>query len=187
MVDIEESPLRAFKQNFFSLLQRVVQVDDSVGDKGSQSLAGGEKILVHLGEGNRPGAERFQDAVIFPHLDPEFLGEQFRLHQVGHAQAGARGFIAIGGADAALGRADFGVAFAQLALFVERAMVGQDEMRAVADEQILADLDPDFAQPIDFADERDWVDDDAVADDADLAAAQNAGGNEMEDVFFEDR
>ena len=29
------------------------------------------------------------------------------LHQVGHAQAGARGFVAVGRADAALGGADF--------------------------------------------------------------------------------
>ena len=45
-------------------------------------------------------------------------------------------------------------------------------------------LTPDFAQPVDLADERDRVDHDAVADHADLAAPQNAGGNEMENVFF---
>ena len=53
------------------------------------------------------------------------------LHQIEHAQTGARRFIAIGRADAALGRADFVLAFANLALFVERAVIRQNEMRAV--------------------------------------------------------
>ncbi len=57
-------------------------------------------------------------------------------------------------------------------------------MRAIADEQVLPDLDPDFAQALDFADERDRIDHDAVADDADFAPPQNAGGNEVQDVFF---
>ena len=109
---------------------------------------------------------------------------KFGLHQVGHAQTGARGFVAVGRADAALGRADFRLALAQLALFIERAVIGQDEVRAVADQQVLSDPDAELAQAIDFADERDRVDDDAVADDADLAAPQNAGRNEMQDVFL---
>ena len=63
-------------------------------------------------------------------------------------------------------------------------MIGQDEMRAIADEQILADLDSDLAQTFDLGDERDRIDDDAVADHANLSAPQNAGRNEMQDVFL---
>ena len=111
------------------------------------------------------------------------MGEKLGLHQVGHAQSGAGGLVAVGGADAAFGRADFGFAFALLALLVERAVIGQDEMRAVADEQVLPDLDPDFAQALDFAHERDRVDHDAIPDDAHFSRAQNAGGNEVQDVF----
>ena len=79
-----------------------------------------------------------------------FSREQLGLHQVDHAQTGARGLVAVGRTDAALGRADFALALAQLALFVERAVIRQDEVRAVADEQVSADRDPDFAQAVDF-------------------------------------
>ncbi len=75
------------------------------------------------------------------------------------------------------------MAFAQLALFIEHAVIGQDEMGAIADEQILADGDAHLPQALDLADERDRIDDDAVADHTNLAAAQNAGRNEMEDVL----
>ena len=184
VVDVEESALRAFEQDLLSLLQRVMQIDDGVGDERPQFFAGREKIRVHFREGDRSGAERLQDAVVLLHLGPQFFGEQFGLHQIGHAQAGARGFVAVGGTDAALGRADFGVSLAQLALFIERAVVRQDEVRAIADQQIPADRDADLAKAVDFADERDRVDDDAVADDADLAAPQNAGRDEMQNEFF---
>src|SRR5581483_2715262 len=86
--------------------------------------------------------------------------------------------------DAAFGRADFGAAFAQLALFVERAVIRQDEMRAIADEKVLVDLNAEFAQAFDFADQRDRIDHDAVADDAHFSAAQNSGRDEMQNVFL---
>ncbi len=151
---------------------------------GRSCSPGGEIIGVHFGERERLRAERLEDAVVLPDLGPQFFGEQLGLHQVGHAQTGARGLVAVGRTDAALGRADFRVALAQLALFIERAVIRQDEVRAVADQQIPADLDSDLAQAVDLADERDRIDDDAVADHADFAAPQNAGGNEVQDVFF---
>ena len=85
----------------------------------------------------------------------EFFREQSRLHQIGNAQAGSRGFVAVGGTNAALGRADFRLAFAQLALFIERAMIRQDQVRAIADQQVLADLDSQLSQTIDLRDQRD--------------------------------
>ena len=112
-----------------------------------------------------------------------FFENKLRLHQIGHAQAGPRGLVAVGRPDAALGRADFGAAFAQLALLVEHAVIGQNQMRAIADEQILADRDADLSQAFDFGDERDRIDDHAVADDANFAAPQNAGRNQMQDVL----
>ena len=53
-------------------------------------------------------------------------------------------------------------------------MIRQNQVGAVADEQILVvDLDPDFAQLLDLRKERDWIDNDAVADDANFSAPQN--------------
>ena len=140
---------------------------------------------MHFWQTRRLRAERLQDAVVLLDLGLQFFGEKLGLHQVAHAQAGARGFVAVGRADAALGRADFVFALAQLALFIELAVIRQDEVRAVADQQVLGRyLISELAQAVDFADERDRIDDDAVADHADLSAPQNAGRDEMQDVFL---
>src|SRR2546423_1152591 len=56
-------------------------------------------------------------------------------------------------------------------------------MRAVADQQVLANFDSEFAQSLDLLHQRDWIDDDAVADDASFAAPQNSRGDQMENVF----
>ena len=76
-------------------------------------------------------------------------------------------------------------ALAQLALLIERAVIRQDEVRAVADQQVLGrSLTPTLRSPSISADERDRVDDHAVADDAHLSRAQDAGRDEMQDVFL---
>ncbi len=108
----------------------------------------------------------------------------FGLHEIDHAQAGARGLVAVGGADAALGRADLVAALAQFAGFVEGAMVGQDEVGRFADEQAAGQLDAALFEAFDFADQRDRIDDDAVGDDAFFSRAQDAGGDEVQDEFF---
>ena len=51
-------------------------------------------------------------------------------------QTGARGFVSVGRADAALGGAELLVALELLAPFVDARVVRHDEVRAVADEQI---------------------------------------------------
>ena len=105
------------------------------------------------------------------HFGLQLFREQNRLHQIGDAQSGARGLVAVGRTDAALGRADFRPPFAQFALFVEHAVIRQDQMRAIADEQILADLDAELAQAFDLAHERNRIDHDAVADHATFCRA----------------
>src|SRR5437764_14326706 len=55
-------------------------------------------------------------------------------------------------------------------------------MRAVADEQILPDLNAEFPQALDFGDERNRIDDDSISDHANFAAPQNAGRNEVQNV-----
>ena len=115
-----------------------------------------------------------QDAVVLANFGFEFFRKQNRLHQVGHAQTGAGGFVAVSGTDPPLGCSNFGAAFAPLPLFVEQTVIRQDEMRAVADQQVMVDLDPKFAQAIDFASQKYRIDHDPVADHADFAAAQDS-------------
>src|SRR5947209_8699344 len=62
-------------------------------------------------------------------------------------------------------------------------MIRKDEMSAVANEQVAADMDAEFAQTIDLANQRHWIDDDAVPDDAPFPAPQNSRRNQVQNVL----
>ncbi len=130
------------------------------------------------------GSERPQDLVGLAHPRLEFGGKNFRLHQVGHPQPGPRRFVAVRGADAALGRAELLLALGEFAAFVETRVVRHYQMRAIADEQVFLDGDAERAQAVDLLDERNRIDDDAVADHADLAGPQDARGDEVQHVLL---
>ena len=58
---------------------------------------------------------------------------------------------------------------------IELAVIRQDEMRLVADDQAIADVDPGVRELVDLGEERLRIDDHAVADDAGDALVQDAG------------
>ena len=64
---------------------------------------------------------------------------------------------------------------------VEIAVVRQDQVRLVADDEPAADVDAGPCQLVDSAKQRLRIDDDAVADDAGDAGVENAGRNQPED------
>ncbi len=153
-----------------------MQPDNGVGDEGAQLPGRFEIVPVDLGEGEFLAAERFEDGVVL--LDPRLeLGrENLGLEQVDQPQAGPRRLVAVGWADAALGRADFLAPLAQFALLVDPPVVGEDEMGRLADEQAPGQPDAPLFQALDFGDERDRIDDDAVGDDTLFSGPQDAGG-----------
>ena len=108
MIDIEECSLRAFEKNLFSALQRLMQIDHRVRDERPQFFPGREIICDSPRRkliGFAPSAFRM---LLFSRIFAcSFFENKRGLHQIGHAQAGARGFVAVGRTDAALGRADF--------------------------------------------------------------------------------
>ena len=115
----------------------------------------------------------------------KFFFEPRRVNQIVHAQADARRLVAIGRADATLGRADFVFALEHLALRVQFAVIRKNDVRRLAQDEILrADLDADFFQSLNFLDEADRVNDHAIADDAQFALAQDAGRHEVQDIFL---
>ena len=70
-------------------------------------------------------------------------------------------------------------------LFERRVLllvIGHDHMRAIRDAQIVADGNAALAQTIDFIEQLLGVNDDAVADDVDLALAQDARRNQMQRI-----
>src|SRR5215471_14216156 len=55
-------------------------------------------------------------------------------------------------------------------------------MRAIAEQKVLPDFYAPSAQMVDLRHQRDRIDNHAVTDDADFPAAQNSGGNEVENI-----
>ena len=107
------------------------------------------------------------------------------IHQIVHAQADARGFVAVGGADAAFGGADFIFALDYFALGVQFAVIGKTTWAVSLSRKFLAaTLTLIFLQSLDFGDEAERVDDHAVADDAQFIFPQDARRDQVQDVFF---
>src|SRR4029077_9830173 len=124
-----------------------------------------------------------ENSVVLDDLGVQFFREHDRLHQIGHAQAGASCFITIGRANPAFGGSNSGMASTQFPLLIEQAVVRQNQVSAVADQQIPANCNPQFAQAIDFAKQCNRVDNNAVSNHANLAASQNSRGDQVKNVF----
>ena len=95
------------------------------------------------------------------------LLERLGIGEVADADAAPRDLVLVGRPDAARGRADLPLAAPRLRQQVEVAMVRQDEVRLVADDEPAGDVDarPAVSSSI-SREERRGIDDDAVADDA---------------------
>ncbi len=71
------------------------------------------------------------------------------------------------------------------ALLIEQAVVRQHQVRAIRDQQVFARHgDPLREQAVDLLRNRDWINDHAIADDAHFARTQDAGGNQMKNIFL---
>ena len=92
--------------------------------------------------------------------------QRLGVGEVADADAAARDLVLVGRADAARGRPDLALAAPRLAQQVELAVVRQDEVRLVADDQPVADRDAGGRELVDLGEQRLRVDDHAVADDA---------------------
>ena len=108
------------------------------------------------------------------------LQQRLAVDNVGDAHAGAADFVDEGRADAAPRRADRAFAAQLLVELVDQAVPGHDDVRAVAQKEAAADGDAALFEVLDLAQQLGGVDDDAVADDADLVGVEDAGGDEME-------
>ncbi len=96
--------------------------------------------------------------------------QQRGVQQVDDAQAAAVHLVFIRRADAAAGGADLRAAGGVLRGELDHAVVGQDHLGAVGDEELAVDRQAGVLQLLHFAQEGHGVEHDAVADDA-LAAA----------------
>ena len=114
-------------------------------------------------------------------LSRTFCSRPARVGEVADADAAPGDLVFVGRPDAARRRADLPLAAPRLGQQVEVAVVRQDQVRLVADEEPRADVDAVSRQLVDLGEQRGRIDDDAVADDAGDARMQDARRDEVQD------
>src|ERR1035441_10696535 len=101
-------------------------------------------------EHQRFGAEGLEDLVILFDLGLELGLEPSRADQINDAQSRPRRLIPIRRADAAFGSADLVLALEGLALGIELAMIGKDQVRRLAKIEVAGNPDAGLRQPFAF-------------------------------------
>ncbi len=114
--------------------------------------------------------------------------EERGVEEIDDAEAVTVDLVLVSRADAATGGADGLASGCGLGCELDHAVVGQDDLGAVGDEQLAIRATGDgqacLAQFFDFAKEGCGVEDDTIADDSSAAGAQDAAGDELQHVFF---
>lgn len=184
-VDVEEGALGAFEENHFFRFPCLVNDGDDVGDVRTEPVERGRDGVDDAVYGEGRETEGLENGVGFRDTDFEEFTELLGANGVSETDSFAVGLVRVGGADATLGGADFFIAELGLTGGIEFAVKRKNEVGAIRDEELLGvDGDALAFEGGDFLAKADGVEDDAVADDVLLTRPENAGGDEMEDVFF---
>jgi hypothetical protein len=153
-------------------LPRARQIQRHVGDPRLHPLPRPAQIVDHL----TPVHGRFgNQAVARGDVVLHRLGERLGVRQIADADAAASHLVLVGRTDPARRRADAPLAAPRFAEEIEVAVIRQDEVRLVADDEAIADADAGLRDLVDLGEQRLRIDDDAVADDAGDAVMQDAG------------
>ena len=116
----------------------------------------------------------------------DLVVERVGLGEVDQSNCTPPDLVLIGRSDPALRRADLhALTRAFLAMSVELAMQRQDERRILGDLEVFrGDLNALLAQPVNLAREEMRVDDDAIADQGELAGPDDAGWEQRQLVGY---
>jgi len=106
------------------------------------------------------------------------------VEEIDDAEAVAVDFVLVRRTDAAAGGADGLAAGSGFRSELDHAVVRQDDLGAVGDEELAVHGETGFAKLFDLGEEGGGIKHDAVADDAFAAGAQNAARNELQDELF---
>ena len=175
VIDVEQRSLCAFEENRSPLPHRVVEHQRDVADPRPHALA-----VLHQPIEHRPPVHRvvLDEAVAGGHVVADVLLEATRIGEIADADAAPRDLVLVGRPDAARGRPEFALAAARLRQQIQIAMVGQDEVGLVADEDTGSDIDAGLRELVHLRKERLGIDHHAVADDAGDARMKNSGRNQ---------
>ena len=180
-VDVEEGALRALEEDALALAALVGEDPPDRGGVGEDLGRDLGQLGAQCGAVDGGGAEAGAERVVVGEEAVEAGVEGRRVAEVGDADRAAADLVLVGRADAAAGGADLGGAGRLLAEAVKVLMQRQNQRRVLGDHQRFgADLDALAAELVDLGEERPGVEDDAVADDRELAGADDAGGEQRE-------
>ena len=195
MVDVQETRVRAFEQDRLLRRQTIVEQIRGVGDVAGQPapqrvVLVAQRIRVERAHRDVEGRQLLAaDGADHPQLPQQSVA----VEQLAHPdRRRAVHLVGIGGADPpargtdrevrSLGRDGPGQdAFEGGVVLL---VIGHDHVGPVGDAQIVPDLDPPVAQPVDLLDQNGRVDDDAIGDHAELLRVENARGDEVHGVSF---
>ena len=148
------APCAPSNMTFWPCVEGVVEHVGGVGDEGRDLLGGADVVLVHLLGVERLGAEEgVGDGVLLVAGVVDVRAQQRGVEQVDDAQAVAVDLVFVGRADAAAGGADGLAAGSGFGGELDHAVVGQDDLGAVGDEELAVDCEAGVAELLDFAEE----------------------------------
>lgn len=113
----------------------------------------------------------------------ELLFEPLRPGQIDAADSGAVHLVGVGGADAALGRADFFRAGAGFLQRVGALVIFENQLGAVRQADVV-DREALGGDALHLFDQAEHVDDEAVADDVDDVRTEDSGGNQVQHIVL---
>src|SRR5215211_7751064 len=120
-----------------------------------------------------------EDRVLLPQGRLELGLQDSFVEDVLDANAGAGDFVLVGRSYTAVRRPYPGVAKGDLAVRVERDVVGHDQVRPTVDLETISHLEASLLESLDLLDEYLGVDHDTVTDSADHALAHDARRHEV--------
>ena len=132
MIDVQQRPLGPLEQHRPPGVDGVPEEQRSVGDPGSQPFAAAVEA-VHDG----PPIHRSVPDETIPrlHVLAYLLFERHRIDEIAGSDAPAADLVLVGGPDTPRGRPDLALAAPRLVQQIEIAVVRQDQVRLVADQQ----------------------------------------------------
>ena len=184
MVDVQHHALRAFEQHAAVVGTGLFQHPPALAGKGQDLVTDGQKPVKHrlrvclrLAGGTKP------DIVMRRHR-LELAAKRLFTGKVTKPNSAACHLVLIGRANAAAGGADLAGTAHRLTRMIDSLVKRQDQRGGVGDNKaVRADLGPLAAKLGNFLDQMHRVDDNAVADDRQLAGAHNAGRQKRQLVF----
>src|SRR6266404_5950333 len=107
--------------------------------------------------------------------------QETEVKQINYAQAAAASFVLVARANPARSGPNFYAAGRVFRRELNHAVVGKNDVRAVADKQIAIYSDPSFAQRGHFLQKRNWIEHHSVSNYATTALAQHPTGHQLQD------